>query len=53
MLYTSYTDEDQLGANDEDKCRQLYLEKRDDIQFVKSYMMPFLEGVEEAQFKKQ
>ena len=48
MLYTGYTDEQQLGADDEEKCRQLYLEKKDAIQFVKSHLMPFTEGVEEA-----
>ena len=50
MLYTAYTDENQLGANDEEKCRKLYLEKKDDIQLVKRYMMPFLEGIEEARY---
>ena len=50
MLYTGYTDEEQLGANDEEKCRKLYLEKKDDIQLVKSYMMPYLEGIEEARY---
>ena len=28
MLYTSYTDESELGANDEKKCRDLYFEKK-------------------------
>ena len=48
MLYTAYTDEEQLGANDFEKCLELYLEKKDAIQFVKSKMMPFTQGVEEA-----
>ena len=48
MLYTGYTDEKQLGADDEQKCRDLYLEKQDAIQFVKSHLMPYTEGVEEA-----
>ena len=48
MLYTGYSDEQQLGCNDEDKCRQLYLEKQEDIQFVKKHLMPFAQGVEEA-----
>ena len=48
MLYTGYTDEQQLGANDEKKCRDLYLKKKDAIQFVKSHLMPFTQGVEEA-----
>ena len=48
MLYTGYTDEQQLGADDEKKCRDLYLKKKDAIQFVKSHLMPFTQGVEEA-----
>ena len=48
MLYTGYTNEEQLGANDEQKCQELYLRKQDEIQFVKKLMMPFTEGVEEA-----
>ena len=48
MLYTAYTDEEQLGANNFEKCLDLYLEKKDAIQFVKSKMMPFTQGVEEA-----
>ena len=51
MLYTAYTDEEQLGANDEEKCLELYLEKEEAIQFVKSYMMPFSQGVEEARYQ--
>ena len=50
MLFTAYTDEEQLGANDEDKCRKLYLEKQKDIQMVKSFMIPYAEGVEEARY---
>ena len=48
MLYTGYTDEEQLGANDEKRCRDIFLEKQDAIQFVKSHLMPYTEGVEEA-----
>ena len=48
MLYTGYTDEQQLGCDDETKCRNLYLSKKDDIQFIKSLMMPYAQGVEEA-----
>ena len=48
MLYTGYTDEEQLGANDEEKCLKLYLKKKDAIQFVKSKLMPYTQGVEEA-----
>ena len=48
MLYTGYTDEKQLGCDDEDLCRELYLKNKDKIQLVKSCMMPFTDGVEEA-----
>ena len=48
MLYTAYTDEEQLGANNFEKCLDLYLEKKDAIQFVKSKLMPYTQGVEEA-----
>ena len=51
MLYTGYTDEEQLGANDEEKCLNLYLEKQDAINLIKSYMMPYAQGVEEARFQ--
>ena len=51
MLYTAYTDEEQLGANDEEKCTELYLEKQEAIQFVKSYMLPYAQGVEEARYQ--
>ena len=48
MLFHGFTDEDDLGCDDEDKCKNLYLEKKDAIQFVKSHLMPFAQGVEEA-----
>ena len=48
MLYTGYTDEKQLGCDDEEQCRELYLQKKEAIQIVKSYLMPFSEGVDEA-----
>ena len=48
MLYTGYTDEEQLGCDDEKKCRDLYLRKQEAIQHVKMHMMPFTQGVEEA-----
>ena len=50
MLYTGYTDEQQLHCDDEDACRQLYLSKKDAIQFVKGHMLPFAQGVEEARY---
>ena len=48
MLYTGYTDENQLGCDDEDMCRKLYLKKKNDIDMVKRLMMPYMQGVEEA-----
>ena len=50
MLYTGYTDEQQLHCDNEDECRKLYLSKRDAIQYVKSHMLPFAQGVEEARY---
>ena len=37
-----------MPHDDEEKCKKLYLKKKDAIQVVKSYMMPFTQGVEEA-----
>ena len=48
MLYKGFTDEEELGANDEQKCMSLYIENKEAIQFVKSKLMPFAQGVEEA-----
>ena len=50
LLYTSFTNEEELGANDEARCRQLYLEKKESIQYIKKHLMSFLEGVEEARY---
>ena len=50
MLYTGYTDEQQLGCDDEKMCRELYLKKINAIQSVKKLLMPFTEGVEEARY---
>ena len=48
MLYTGYTDEEQLGCDDEKRCCELYLKKKDAIQHVKMHIMPFTDGVDEA-----
>ena len=53
MLYTGYTDEQDLGCDDEDKCRAIYLRRQTDIQLVKKLMMPFTQGVEEARYYVQ
>ena len=48
LLYMPYTDENDLGCDDEEKCRNLYMENKENIQFVKRYLLPFAQGVEEA-----
>ena len=48
MLYTGWTNEQDLGCDDEVKCTKLYLKKYDSIQYVKKNTMPFAQGVEEA-----
>ena len=50
MLYTGYTDEKQLGCDDEEKCKAIYLRKQNDILLVKRLMMPFTQGVEDARY---
>jgi hypothetical protein len=45
MLYTAYTDEEELGCDDEEKCRKLYLDMKDAIQYVKRHVIPFSQGV--------
>ena len=52
-LYTGYTDEQQLGCDDEEKCKENYLKKQNDILLVKRLMMPFTQGVEEARYYVQ
>ena len=41
MLYMAYTDEKELGSEDEEKFKQLYLENRENIQYVKRHILPF------------
>ena len=48
MLYKGFTDEEELGAHDEQKCMKLYMANAEAIKFVKSHLMPFAQGVEEA-----
>ena len=48
MLYTAYTDEQELGCDNEERCRKLYLENRENIQYVKKHIIPYAQGVEEA-----
>ena len=48
MLYKGFTNEDEIGANDEDLCIKLYLDYEEKIQMVKSHLLPFAKGIEEA-----
>ena len=50
LLFTPYTDEDELGPNEEEKCRNLYQDRQESIQYVKSKLLPFAQGIEEARF---
>ena len=50
ILYHGFTDEKDLGSEDEQKCKALYFKYKDAIQFVKSHMMPFSQGIEEARY---
>ena len=48
MLYTAFTDENELWPNNERKCQKLYMKSKEEIEYVKKHMMPFSEGVQEA-----
>ena len=48
MLYKGFTDEEDLGVNDENKCKNLYLRNKDAIQEVKRHLLPYAQAVEEA-----
>ena len=50
LLYYGFTNEDELGSNDFEKCRQIYLENQEGIKDVKSKLMPYITDVEEARF---
>ena len=44
MLYTAYTDEEELGCDDEEKCRKLYLDQKDHrmpFNMLKKHVIPF------------
>ena len=49
MLYHPFRDETELYPDDEEKCEQLYLQNKENIDNVKARLMPFLESVDEAQ----
>ena len=48
MLYKGFTDEDELGINNEDTCKNLYFKHKDAIQDVKMHLLPYAQAVEEA-----
>ena len=48
MLYKGFTNEEELGANNEELCTNIFLNYEIDIQFVKSHLLPYAKGVEEA-----
>ena len=50
MLYTSYDEKTYNEWHDDDKCIKAYLEAHEDIQKVKSYVMEWLENVEEGRY---
>ena len=50
MLYKGFTNEEQLGSQDETLCRNLYIESKNAIQEVKNILIPFAAGMEEARY---
>ena len=50
LLYRPFTDESELGSNDDQKCIELYLNLEEEISHVKSKIMPFISGIEEARY---
>ena len=49
MLYHPFRNESDLFGEDSEKCQELYLRHKDEILYRKAQLMPFLQGVEEAQ----
>ena len=50
FLYKPFIDEKDLGSNDDQRCIELYHELKDDIDYVKSKIMPYTSGIEEARY---
>ena len=50
MLYTPFLHENDLGGHDEEKCRNLYHQNEENIQYIKGFILPYAKGVEEARF---
>ena len=53
LLYHNYTSEEELGCDDETKCKNLYFANQKNILYVKKMMLPFVDGVEEARYYVQ
>ena len=50
MLYKGFTNELEIGSQDETKCRDLYTKHKEDLHDVKHLLLPFAKGVEEARY---
>ena len=48
MLFKGFTNENEIGSQDEDKCRDIYIKHKEALQEVKQALLPFAKGVEEA-----
>ena len=48
MLYVPFRDENELYPDDEDKCRKLYEERKDEIQLARAQLMPYQRTAENA-----
>ena len=50
ILYHNYTSEQDLGCDDEQRCRDLYMSNKENISFVKKMMLPYVDEVDEARY---
>jgi len=50
MLFKGFTNENEIGSQDEDKCRDIYIKHKEALQEVKQALLPFAKGVEEASY---
>ena len=49
MLFHPFRDENELFPEDPQRCEELYLRHKQEIQVVEAQLLPFMESVEEAQ----
>ena len=49
MLFHPFRDENELFPEDPQKCEELYLKHKKEIQVAEAQLLPFMESVEEAQ----